>query len=387
VKRLIVLLVLLAGGLAAAAFAVPTNAAVVNGASVSQGQLNSDVHAIAGSPDYQCYLNSQEYLSSEGAESLPPVTGAGTGQNPGDNPTATSAFVSNYLDTEIGHQVVYQLAAKRGVTVTEAQLTTARKAYENQISAVMSEVAQTAQGQNPAFSCSTTGQPLTGSAILETLPASFVDQQVQFLATATLLQEDLSGYGSSDAGLERYFQAHLANFDTACFTVAVFSSESDATAAKASVASGTPFSTVASGTQGGGPQGCAVLADVTSNLPSSAHLGTLALNEVSDPINDNGNYLLVEITKRTPTAFSAVKSEVANAVLEAGATKTQKVVDAAQKRSNISVNPQYGVWVPVPGTILVPLAPAASDVPNAKANEPATSTPSSASASASPFSG
>ena len=185
VKRLIVLLVLLAGGLVAAAFAVPTNAAVVNGASVSQQQLNSDVHAIAGSPDYQCYLNSQEYLSSQGSEALPPVTGAGTGQNAGDNPTATSAFVSNYLDTEIGHQVVDQLATKQGVTVTQAQLTTARKAYEAQISAVMSEVAQTAQGQNPAFSCSTTGQALTGTEILDTLPASFVDQQVEFLATAT----------------------------------------------------------------------------------------------------------------------------------------------------------------------------------------------------------
>lgn len=130
-----------------------------------------------------------------------------------------------------------------------------------------------------------------------------------------------------------------------------------------------------------------MLAEVTANLPSTAHLQTLPLNTVSDPIDDNGNYLLVEITKRTPTAFSAVKGQVANAVLAAGSTKTQKVVSAAQRHSTISVNPQYGVWVPVPGTILVPLAPASSDVPNAKANEPAGSTSSPASASASPFSG
>ena len=64
------------------------------------------MHAIAGSADYQCYLNSQEYLSSSGSEQLPPVVGAGTGQNAGDHPTATSAFVANYLETEIGHQLV-----------------------------------------------------------------------------------------------------------------------------------------------------------------------------------------------------------------------------------------------------------------------------------------
>ena len=127
-KRLIVLLVLLAGGLAAAAVFVPTNAATVNGTTVSQSQLNSDVSAIAGSAEYQCYLNSEDYLASNGASELPPVTGAGKGQNPGDDPTATSAFVATYLDTEIGHQLVLQLAARRGITVTQAELDAARRA-------------------------------------------------------------------------------------------------------------------------------------------------------------------------------------------------------------------------------------------------------------------
>jgi hypothetical protein len=385
VKRFLVLLVLLAGGLVAAALVIPTNAAVVNGATVSQQQLSSDVHAIAGSPDYQCYLNTQEYLQSEGSSESAPVTGAGTGQNAGDNPTATTAFTSTYLETEIGHQLVDQLATQHGVTVSQSQLDTARKAYEAQITGQMSELAQTSEAENPAFSC-TTGQPLTGAEILATMPTSFVDRQVQYLANVAVLAEDLSGYGSSDAGLLRYYQSHLSSFDTACFTVAVFSTESDATAAQASVASGTAFSTVASGTQGGGPQGCAVISEVAANLPSTAHLQTLALNTVSPPINDNGTYFLVEVTKRTPTDFSTVKALVTEAVEQAGGTKTQKAITAAERHSDININPQYGVWVPAPGQILVPLAPAVSDVPNAKANEPATASSTSA-ASASPFSG
>ena len=65
-KRFIVALIIAAGGLAAAAFAIPKNAATVNGTAVTQSQLNADVTAIAKSPDYQCYLNAQAYLESSG---------------------------------------------------------------------------------------------------------------------------------------------------------------------------------------------------------------------------------------------------------------------------------------------------------------------------------
>ena len=88
-KRFLVLLVVLAGGVAWAAFSIPSNAATVNGTNISQQDLNSDVSAIANSAYYQCYLNSEEYLSSEGSEEAPPVLGAGTGQYAGDHPTAT----------------------------------------------------------------------------------------------------------------------------------------------------------------------------------------------------------------------------------------------------------------------------------------------------------
>ncbi len=382
-KRLLVLLLVLAGGLVWAALAIPTNAAVVNGATISQSQLNSDVSTIAKSPYYQCYLNSQEYVSSQGSEALPSVTGAGTGNNPGDDPTATTAFTATYLDTKIGHEVVAQMAAQRGVVVTQAELTTARKAYEEQITEVMDEAAQNLQtasaSQKVRFTCGAV-QPLTGSQVLDTLPPSFVDEQVQFVATATVLQEDLSGVGSRTSDLRRYFESHLAQFDDACLTIATFTTESAAQAAQASVASGTPFSQVASASEGGGQQGCEVLYQIASQLPSSAKLDTLPLNTVSDPIAYNNSYFLIEITKRTPTAYSQVATLVAGAVQQAGAAKTQKAIDAAQRRSVISVDSRYGVWVHVPGTVLVPLTPPAGDVPNVKANE-ATTILSSSSAS------
>ena len=105
-KRLLVLLIVLAGGVAAAALVVPTNAADVNGSTISQQRSIPDVNTIAGSPDYQCYLNSQAYLSSNGGEQLPPVGGGARARTGRDHPTATTAFVATYLDTEVGHQLV-----------------------------------------------------------------------------------------------------------------------------------------------------------------------------------------------------------------------------------------------------------------------------------------
>jgi hypothetical protein len=278
--------------------------------------------------------------------------------------------VANYLETKIGHQLVLQLADERHVSVTQADLTAARANFTSQISEVMSEILQTQQGQDVRYGCSLTGQALTGKQVLDSLPVSFVDEQVQFIATATVLQEDLAGVGSSQADLQNYFTSHSTKFDTVCLTAAVYSSESAAQDAAAQAAYGTPFSTVASNTasSGGGPQGCDVLADLESKLPSDAGLGDLATGAVSAPVNDNGTYLLLQISSRTPTPYSKAKAAVANVVQVAGSAATQKALTADERRSSVSVNPQYGVWVPASASVLTPLTPDPANVLNATAN-------------------
>ncbi len=258
-------------------------------------------------------------------------------------------------------------------TVTQSDLVTARSNLTGQISEVMSEILQTPEGENVRYSCSLTGQPLTGQQVLDSMPASFVDQQVQFVAEASALEEDLAGVGSSSADLQSYFSAHSAQFDTACLSAAVFSSESAAQAGATQVAAGTPFATLAASTSasGGGALGCDVLSDLITKLPAEADLKNLATGVVSPPINDNGTYVLLQITSRTPTAYSKAKTAVENAVQQAGATVTQKRLASLERRSSVSVNPQYGVWVPVNASVLTPLTPNPSDVLNPSANIPA----------------
>ena len=71
---------------------------------------------------------------------------------------------------------------------------------------------------------------LTGPVVLATMPASFVTQTATFDATVGLLEGHLSG-ADTTAGLMSYFNAHRSIFDTACFTVAQYTTQADATSA------------------------------------------------------------------------------------------------------------------------------------------------------------
>jgi hypothetical protein len=77
---------------------------------------------------------------------------------------------------------------------------------------------------------------------------------------------------------------------------------------------------------------------------------------------------------------------VANAVQVAGSAATQRAITADERRSSVSLNPQYGVWVPANASVLTPLTPEPTDVLNATANVGRVA-PASASASTVPSSG
>jgi hypothetical protein len=353
VKRLIVLLIVLAGGLAAAAFAVPSNAASVNGQSISKQQLNSDLDAIAGSTDYRCFLSAEEAVATGGATPLPSVDGTAQVGDGTSRQTVTTGFASYYLETEIGHQLVLELAAQRHLQVTPQELAAARSEFKGQINVILGEVAQS------KYTCGTT---VTAKDVLASMPGSFIDRTVRFDATVSVLEEDVAGVGSTTADLQRYFGNHTSEFDTACLTVAGYSSQADAQAAAATVAAGTPFSTVAAQTQGGGPQKCEILYGIAASLPAGSDLESLPLNTVSNPISDNGDYFLVEITKRTPTPFAKAKTAVENAVQTAGASKTSTLIDAAEKSATIAVDPRYGQWTAT--RVVPPTPPPTADLLN-----------------------
>jgi hypothetical protein len=372
VKRLIVLLIVMAGGLAAAAFVVPTNAASVNGVSIGQQQVDSDLNAIAGSAHYQCFLNAEQAVATDGESSLS-VSGTVPIGEAGSHPTVTAAFAANYVNTAIAHQVVFSLAEARHLSVTTGALVAARQELISQTNGILSEVT------GSKFACTSGSGALTAKEVLASMPSSFVDANVRFDATVNVLEDDLAGVGSTEADFQRYYANHAADFDKACFTVGAYSSESEAEAAVAQVTSGTPFSTVVASASGGQSSGkCYILSAVAASLPAGSNLETLPLDTVSSPIADGSSYILVEITARTPTSYAAARSAVENAVQDAGATKASTTIEAAEKNADITVDSRYGRWSATSAEVLPPSSPAKVDVLNPSVNGVGTSTTTSA---------
>ncbi|HEX3947139.1 MAG TPA: hypothetical protein VHW47_05515, partial [Acidimicrobiales bacterium] len=153
--------------------------------------------------------------------------------------------------------------------------------------------------------------------------------------------------------LNRYYVLHTAQFDTVCLSYVPFASESDATAARASIVAGTPFAQTGQVT----PLGCA-MRYALSSLPSS--VTSLTKGKVSQPVaGGNGQYALFEVTSSKHSGFVAARVGVENAVLNAGSARTSVLIQAADRRAQVTADPRYGRVAPK----TVALRPAKSPAP------------------------
>jgi hypothetical protein len=354
VKRFLVLLLVVVAVVVVAAFDVPSQAASVNGAGISQQNLDADLSAIAHSTGYQCYVGAGLELDAESTAGLFPVTGVGASTT--DPATYNTTFVRYWLTEMLSDELVAQMVAARHLEVTPVDLAVGRLTLRQQITGVFGELENESGG-----SCGT-----TGTALLASLPASFRNEQIRAQSERDVLLAHEAGYGLSAAALARFFAVHRAEFDTECISYVSFSSESDATAAEASIVAGTPIAHTGTLTR----LGCGIQHSITS-LPTS--VTSLAVGKVSTPLSEGtstGKYALLEVTSRTATAFVTAKTAVEQAVLSAGSTKTESLLQVANRRATVTADPRYGRVGLDTVALSAPPSPSAAFVLNPSANLP-----------------
>ena len=243
--------------------------------------------------------------------------------------------------------------------VTQADLALGRTTLTQSVGAVLDEYETSTGG-----SCGT-----TATGVLASLPSSFEDELVQAQAERDLLLIHEAGFGLNRASLLRYYHGHRARFDTVCISYVAFDSESAASAAQASIASGTPISQTGKEEQ----LGCAVSASITS-LPSS--VTSLPVGKVSAPLaagTGTGQYALLTVTKRTVTAFPTAQTAVEAALLSAGTKRTNALLSVANKRAEVTADARYGQVRPRTVALAAPASPPPSSLLNLTANLPASS--------------
>jgi hypothetical protein len=349
-KRFLLLMAAVVALVAVAAFEVPAPAASVNGVGVSRQSLDADLSAIAGSTGYQCYIEAGLQLE-DGAQSttgLFPVTGVGTGPS-----TYNTAFVTYWLTQMLSDQLVAQVLATRHQKVSSVDLALGRATLSGQITGIFSELAS-----QTGSSCGT-----SGAALLASLPATFRNQQILAQSERDVLLAHQAGYGLDRASLDRYYVQHRAEFDSDCISYVSFATQSDATDAKASVDAGTPITSTGTLTAAG--------CDSATRLPTS--VTSLAVGKVSTPVAEGtatGKYVLLVVTSRQGTPFPAARTAVEQAVLNAGSTSANTLLEAASRTARVTADPRYGNVSPKTIALTLPRSPPASFVLDPSANLP-----------------
>jgi hypothetical protein len=336
VKRLVLLVVLLCGGLAAAAFTVPSDAASIGSQGISKSALDSDLSAIDSSAPYQCYLRASAVLDSQGQASLPGITGVGQSGATGSHGIYDGAFVRFWLSRMVDSEVVSQLASARHLSVSPSQRAAAKVETEQVIDGTFTTLQQDSVQPDCA--------PVpSGAAVLASLPSSFANWVVTDQATSDLLAASAVGSDLTQSSMDRYYQAHSGDFDTLCVSWVTLSSQAAATQAQASVNSGTPLAAVAP--SGSTAQSACITPTDGSYQPVQQAVANVPIGGFSQPLAaGSGSYYLFQLTNRTPSTLAESQPVLRAAIIDAGLSKADSLVAGASKRSGVSVDPRYGDW-------------------------------------------
>ena len=166
-------------------------------------------------------------------------------------------------------------------------------------------------------------------------------------------------------------EANPGTTNEACASVIVTKTKAASAALRAQVEHGASFATLAKqhsiDTQTaskGGAIGCAMpyeFAAPLNSIVAATHAG-----QVSQPIDFNGEWVLLEVTSRQPgTTEQAVTSIYAGQQAELGAA-----LAAIMRSAEVQVSSQYGSWASIRSTsrVVPPVPPPPKLVPNPSAN-------------------
>jgi len=353
--------VVVAGAIVAAgAFSVPSSAVTVDGTSISRASLNRDLAAIGENQAFGCYLDASVLIRSANAAGLPPLAGTGS------SGTYNTSFVDFWLSQQINNLLIERLAADQHLRLDATALSAGRA---DLVGSIGTTLAQAAAISGQSAVCAP-----TGASIIGTLPAAMVAELIEAQAAGDVVLAHAAGYGLTTAELARYYTAHADQFQTICLSVIETTSQAGAVLARAAVEGGRSFASVAQSVStdstsaaNGGQLGC-FSAGQGAYQTVAGYVKGLAVGQLSQPISNNGSYLVIEVTSHQPGNFAADLFAVRQAILQMGSTNASKELAALTKGAQVSIDPRYGRWSGARGIgIQPPRTPVSADLLNPKA--------------------
>ena len=285
-------------------------AAKVNGVALSTTGLDDELNAIRGNADYLKALKDSNVV----------VEGKGSG-------TFDTAFVARVLTRRIYLELIHQEVVRRKLKVTSKDLANAR-------------------------------QELTASigdaSVLDKFPKPYYNEIRRTTAEVQVLQTALAKVDTSDAGLQKYYNDHLDQFESVCAAHILVATKAEADKIEKTLASAkdkaTAFSDAAkksstdtgSGAKGG-DLGCAAPSGYVAEFKAAVR--TQKIGVIGDPVKSQFGYHIIRVDSRTPApAFDTVKEQVREAVTNSGQSGFNDFLSKASTKAKVEINPRYGTF-------------------------------------------
>jgi len=339
---------------------VPSNAATLGGASLSNASFQSELKTVSASTPYLCYLNAAALGKSNGRSGLGPVYASNS------NGWATT-FASSLLGQRVVDGVIGQWAEEHpnDLVVSKAQAA-------SDLVASMDAAIATVAGSS--YACQ-----YTGTQTLETMPTDFIERQINAEQASESFLVTHGGIGLDATSLENYYHRNPSQFDTICVSGILVSSQSQAGVLRTQALNGASFAALASAhsldsnsAAKGGALGCFGPASSSYGAVEADFRGT-GLGGITQPLPaSQGTYVILKMTSRSTSSYASVTAQVRQAVLSADGVAAKVAARALFMTTPVSINPAYGSWkvsAAVNG-VVVPVLPPTNWIPNASVNTP-----------------
>jgi parvulin-like peptidyl-prolyl isomerase len=279
-------------------------AAKVNGATISQGDLNSELMAIRSDPAYLNQIQSQSQVTGAGQDSF------------------DSSFVAQVLNRQIVFQLVHQEAARRGITISSRDLSLAR---------------------------GDTATALGGARVLSGLPVSYQNSLIRHSAEVTALEAQLAHVDIGPAAMAQYYATHQQSFVQQCVSHILVATQADAAALRAQIVAGAAFADVArsqsqdqASATTGGQLGCGPTGRFVTGFEQA--VDGLPTGQLSQPIQTQFGWHLIDVTSRQPLSLAQAQPQIRAALLANAQTALTTTLQRSERRASVAINPRYGTY-------------------------------------------
>lgn len=319
-RKFLVLIIATSALLASCGSPIPY-AAKVNGTTITQADLDTEMKAIVGTKAYLDKI--QEQSQQTGVEVL------GQGKK-----TLSSAYVATLLNARIAGLLVHQELVRLKEKPTAEQVKSARDRYEQEFT-------------KKVF-----------TALPQSYQAYLVNQLAEFDIFGTAVQK-----GVTDAEVKEFFEKNKKAFEQVCVSHILVKTKAEADEIEKRLAAGEDFAEIAKQQSSdgsaaeGGSLGCVSEEQSSRFAPEfKAAVDALKPGETSPPVETQFGFHIIRVT------------EIKGGSLEEATPEIQQTLGDAQERlkelvvkAEIDLNPRFGKFVKEPlRGVVPPDAPATS---------------------------